>query len=103
MESTAPLKSTNKLGGSGPLPVWPPTYNMQRSTIIQPCNASGYLEPVDFYAQFGIVDIDWSNAKSVWVTPPMNDDACLIEQVNRIKAVNSETRVFVYRNCVKAL
>jgi hypothetical protein len=35
------------------LPPWPPTYDMQSSTILQPSNTDGWL-PVDL-AQWGIV------------------------------------------------
>lgn len=63
------------------VPNWEPTYDMQRSTIVQPCNMSGFLEPISFYAQFGIVDIDWSNAKSTWVQPPMSCEEQLVNQV----------------------
>ena len=41
-------------------PAWPPTWKLQSSTIIQPCNYSGMIQPIDFYAQFAVVDIDWS-------------------------------------------
>ena len=50
-------------------PHWPGNYNMQQSTVIMPCNTSGPLDP-QFFSQFGIVDVDWSNMKSVWVRPP---------------------------------
>lgn len=53
-------------GIEGRFPQFSPTYDMQSSTIVQPCNQSGFLEPPEFYAQFGIVDVDWSNAKSLW-------------------------------------
>lgn len=53
-------------GIQGRFPQFSPTYDMQSSTIVQPCNMTGFLQPPEFYAQFGIVDIDWSNAKSMW-------------------------------------
>ncbi len=40
------------------VPKWAPTWNMQQSTIVMPCNFSGLLDPV-FFSQFGLVDIDW--------------------------------------------
>lgn len=68
-----------------------------------PCNASGWLD-ADFAAQWGIVDVDWSNAKAAWVKQsPMDCQERLVEQVKRIKERNNKTRVFVYRNIVKAL
>ena len=83
------------------LPKWAPTWNMQDSTIVMPCNSSGFLEPVEFYAQFGIVDLDWSNAKSLWVHPPMNAEELLIKQASILKAVRPAVKVFVYRNLIK--
>ena len=41
-------------GEPGRFPLWPPTYDMRDSTIIQPCNMSGFLN-ASLYAQFGIV------------------------------------------------
>ena len=43
---------------------WTPTYNMSMSTIIMPCNTTGYFRP-SAVARYGIVDVDWSNAKQV--------------------------------------
>eukprot|EP00047_Mylnosiga_fluctuans_P008772 m.260071 g.260071 ORF g.260071 m.260071 type:complete len:421 (-) comp23253_c0_seq1:104-1366(-) len=85
------------------LPLWAPTWDMQESTIIMPCNKSGLLEPVEFFAQFGVVDIDWSNGKALWVRPPMDCEELLLKQAALIRAVNPKTKVFVYRNLVKAL
>jgi hypothetical protein len=82
-------------------PRWTPTWNMKSSTIIQPCNNSGFVEPIEFYAQFAIVDFDWSNAKALWVAPPMTDDLMLLQQCALLKDVNPDTRCFVYRNLVK--
>jgi len=89
-------------GQQGLFPLWPATYNMQDSTIIQPCNMSGWLDE-SFYSQFGIVDIDWSNAKQLWVQPPMSCEELLVEQAARLKAARPGVRVMVYRNIVKAL
>ncbi len=54
-------------GEPGRFPTWPVTYDMRSSTIIQPCNMSGFLD-AELYSQFGVVSIDWSNAK-VFVGP----------------------------------
>jgi hypothetical protein len=89
-------------------PKWSPTYSMAKSTIVMPCNNSGFLDP-SFAAKWGICDIDWSNLKSQWDKKnPMDCGALLLEQARRIKAVAHTTgppatRVFVYRNLVKAL
>ncbi len=34
-------------------PNWVPTWNMARSTAVMPCNYSGFVEPLEFFAQFG--------------------------------------------------
>ena len=89
-------------------PKWSPTYSMAKSTIVMPCNNSGFLDP-SFAAKWGICDIDWSNLKSQWDKKnPMDCGELLLEQARRIKAVAHTTgppatRVFVYRNLVKAL
>lgn len=89
-------------GLSGRFPIWPSTYNMQDSTIIQPCNTSGWLDAAHF-SQFGLVSIDWSNAKQLWVVPPMSCEELLVEQAARLKAARPAVRVMGYRNIVKAL
>ena len=42
-----------------------------------------------------------SNGKQIWVNPPMNCEELLLKQAAEIKAVNPNTKVFVYRNLVK--
>jgi len=81
---------------------WAPTYNMSMSTIIMPCNTTGYFEP-SAAARYGIVDVDWSNAKREWANAkPMDCEERLVQQARLIKAENPHTRVWVYRNLVKA-
>ena len=46
------------------LPRWKPTWNMSLSTVMQPCNDSGFLEPT-FASKFGIVDIVGSQTNPV--------------------------------------
>ena len=89
-------------GEPGRFPTWAQSWDMQTSTIIQPCNTSGFLDP-SFYSQWGIVDVDWSNAKALWVKPPMSAEELLVEQAARLKAARPGVRVMVYRNMVKAL
>ena len=48
---------------------YPVTWQMNQSTIIMPCNTSGYYRP-DVAAQYGLVDIDWSNEKNDWANAP---------------------------------
>ena len=82
---------------------WAPTYNMSMSTVIMPCNTSGYFDPV-VAGRYGLVDIDWRNGKNVWANGhPMDSEAMLVAQARLIKSANPATRVWVYRNLVKAL
>jgi hypothetical protein len=88
------------------LPNWKPTWDMASSTIIMPCNYSGYTtDPV--VSKFGIVDYDWSNARHDWVnSAPMDCQERLRKQAEMTKAgasKNSSIKVFIYRNLVKAL
>eukprot|EP01083_Nonionella_stella_P226043 803155_1 len=87
-------------------PKWKATYQMNRSTIVMPCNMSGYMSDsaVKEAARYGIVDFDWSNAKQLWAnTSPMDCQERLLTQAQAIKAANPTTKVFVYRNLAKAL
>mmetsp|Transcript_3192 Transcript_3192/g.6230 ORF Transcript_3192/g.6230 Transcript_3192/m.6230 type:complete len:443 (-) Transcript_3192:114-1442(-) len=85
------------------VPAWPATYDLSRSTVIMACNYSGWFDPI-FLGKWGLVDLDWSNAKNLWANAkPMDCQERLVEQVRAIKAVNPTTRVFIYRNLVKAL
>ena len=73
------------------------------STIIMPCNTSGWFD-ASFAAQYGIVDVDWSNARAQWSrSTPMDDDTRLATQAAMIKSINPDTHVWIYRNLVKAL
>ena len=75
------------------LPKWNFTYNMSRSTIIMPCNLSGWYNATAA-AEFGLVDIDWSNAKKVWSNQsPMDCEERLVTQADRVKAINPSTKV----------
>ena len=82
------------------LPKYPVTYQMNKSTVIMACNYSGYFsdDTVQKLARFGIVDIDWSNAKLLWSnTSPMDDQERLLTQAKAIKKANPSTYVWVYR------
>ncbi len=97
--AASPACSSNE-GEQGRFPLWPVTYDMRSSTIIQPCNMSGFLD-AELYSQFGVVSIDWSNAKALWVAPPMSCEEKLVEQAALLKAARPGVRVMGYRNIVK--
>jgi hypothetical protein len=62
-------------------PYKPPTYQMNMSTIIMPCNYSGFTDPKTTIG-WAIIDFDWSNGKQIWAkNHPMNDEELLQQQV----------------------
>jgi len=76
---------------------------MNASTIIMPCNNSGYTDPQST-AGWGLIDFDWSNAKKFWAAAkPMNCAEELLKQVQMTTAASPGTTVYVYRNAIKAL
>jgi len=87
-------------------PATPPyavTWQMNKSTIIMPCNESGLTDPQSTKG-WGIVDFDWSNAKTEWAkAKPMNCEEMLVEQVQKTTDASPGTTVWVYRNGIKAL
>ena len=86
------------------LPPWEPEWVLNRSTIAQPCNYSGWFD-VDLAAQFGVVSFDWANHENSYRSrafdlpgaPVYPDDADLVTQARMVKAKNNRTKVFVYR------
>eukprot|EP00056_Hartaetosiga_gracilis_P008939 m.128241 g.128241 ORF g.128241 m.128241 type:complete len:419 (-) comp13022_c0_seq6:1961-3217(-) len=88
---------------AGSVPNWEPTWNMSLSTVLMPCNMSGYMNPQSI-EKWGLVDFDWSNAKALWAnSKPMDCQERLIKQVEMASQYNSASKHFVYRNLVKAL
>ena len=66
----------------GKLPNQPPRYQMNKSTIIMPCNNSGYMDPKRTVG-WSIIDFDWSNGKAIWTKHrPMDDEVILQNQVS---------------------
>eukprot|EP00037_Helgoeca_nana_P010376 m.91137 g.91137 ORF g.91137 m.91137 type:complete len:430 (-) comp20166_c0_seq1:237-1526(-) len=89
--------------GQPTIPNMPVTYQMNKSTIIMPCNESGYTDPQSTKG-WGIVDFDWSNAKVEWAkAKPMDCEERLVEQVKLTTDASPDTTVWVYRNAIKAL
>ena len=80
-----------------------PTYNLTLSSLTMQCNGSGWSSPTRG-AQFGVVSYDWSNAKAAWAaSKPMDCEERLAHQAKLTKDANPASKVFVYRNVVKAL
>ena len=69
----------------------PPNWQLNRSTIIMPCNSTGFLDPAST-AGWSVVDFDWSNAKGTgssegWAKArPMNCEESMQEQVTLTSA-----------------
>ena len=78
------------------------TFQMNLSTIIMPCNYTGYTDP-DSTKGWGVVDFDWSNAKGTgtfdgWAKhKPMDDEEMLFQQVKMTTAATPGSTVWVYR------
>ena len=97
---------TSILNSQRLLPKWSATYQMNLSTIVMACNYSGPFSESTLkkISKFGIVDIDWSNNREYWANQkPMTCQQTLITQAQAIKKYNPKTKLFVYRNLVKAL
>eukprot|EP01079_Euglenida_sp_SAG-EU17-18_P010842 gene10842-42_t len=114
------------------VPSWTPTFQMNKSTIIMPCNNTGVTDPQSTkgYAgslmgpatsvqlsvpcacltlRWAYVDFDWSNWKGTgsadgWAKhKPMDCEELMVKQVDMTIAASPDTKVFVYRNMIKAL
>ena len=59
------------LSAVGQLPDKPPRYMMNQSTIIMPCNNSGYMDPKRTVG-WSIIDFDWSNYPRASLSSPLN-------------------------------
>ena len=67
-------------------PTWAPTWDMAASTIMMPCNTSGWFD-AELAAKYGIADFDWSNARAMWANhAPMDDGGRLITQAAKASA-----------------
>ena len=91
--------------GTFPRSPYKQTWLMNLSTIIMPCNDTGFTDPNSTLG-WGIVDFDWSNAKGTgtadgWVKhKPMDDEELLFKQVQMTTAATPGTTVWIYRNTV---
>ena len=66
---------------------------------------SGWTNPTSA-SKYGIVSFDWNNAKKLWLKPNRSESTCetlLVEQARQVKAIDSSTKVLVYRNAMYAL
>jgi len=83
------------------------TWAMNASTIIMPCNNTGFTDPQSTKG-WGIVDFDGSNAKGTGTAPgwvkhsPMDDEEMLFKQVQMTTSASPGTTVWVYRCSIYA-
>lgn len=84
-------------------PLWAPTFAMAASSIVMPCNYSGFYDLNDLEG-FGFMQFDWSNKKDRWCNDqPMTASEAIATQSEMVHARFPEAKIGVYRNGVKAL
>jgi hypothetical protein len=91
----------------GSIPPWPPTYRMNFSTIIMPCDESG-LPPAPFppaqAATWGWSFNTWVNGMYAWARDAPEDcDEVQVSQSVATAAIGRGGRQSTYRNVAKAL
>jgi hypothetical protein len=85
-----------------PLPAWPPTYRLNRSTYLYACKQDGPLDAAAL-RNWSTVDLDWSNEKDQWAKEkPMDAEERLLAQALAFRAAGAD-HAWVYRNTVSAL
>jgi len=85
-----------------PPPSWAPNWDLLASTTIQPSGDS-YFMPNHTW---GLISLDWSVAKSVWMRHGRNRTNCeavSVEGCRRLKAAGKASRCFIYHNMELAL
>ena len=84
----------------GYTPPFSPTWQLNKSTIIMPCNYTG-LTYEDVTKNWAYTDFDWSNSLEQWSSAvPMDTEERMLAQASMTKAGAPDTRVFIYRNSV---
>jgi hypothetical protein len=88
-------------------PPWPPTYRMNDSTIIMPCDENG-LPPAPFPpaqgAEWGWSFNVWTNGMNAWARDAPEDcDEVQVSQSVATAAIGRGGRQATYRNIAKAL
>jgi hypothetical protein len=59
-----------------------------------PCNETGLTDLSAPETNFGVIDFDWSNSKSLWVdAQPMNCEEMLMEQAKLTRAARPDAKV----------
>lgn len=97
-------------GRACPPPQWAPVWALNLSTVPHTpwgddisLAKPGLYDPINA-SQWGMVNFDWADGASIWQNVhPHNDEATLVEQCRRVKALGTGTKCFVYRNNELAL
>ena len=98
-------------GGPCPPPQWDPVWELNKSTTpltpwgpeIAAGNIPSFVDPKNA-SRWGWMTFDWSDANAIWQDefPHMNE-AVLLEQCKKVKALGTGTKCMVYRNVELAL
>ena len=79
------------------------TYQMNRSTVVMPCNYSGFLDKQNLAPYGGLIDVDWSNSKQQWTKhQPMDDESMLMAQMRSLRVDDPGRKLWVYRGTIYA-
>lgn len=98
MKSIAFLLFVVLLSASAYVPPYPPTWQLNKSTIMMPCSYTNFTYS-DVTMGWGITDFDWSNGLAQWSDAvPMDTDERLLMQAQLTKAAQPDTKVWIYRN-----
>jgi hypothetical protein len=114
LDSKEPMRLKNDDGSAStpptPIPALPPwdaTWSMARSTVAFPANFTGVYDPV-LAAKFGLNMFDQSNGQLLWSAhvhhfdeaPELFDmeDFLLNQQIAQVKAINPDSKAFIYRS-----
>ena len=92
-----PNPSCAKNGLPCPPPTWTPTWNLTKSTVIQP-SGDYYFMPKH---PWGLISLDWSVANKIWYTGNVSNTTCEATSntgCSMLKAAGLADRCFIYHN-----
>ena len=86
-------------------PAYPQSWQMNQSTAIMICNASGRVDP-QWAAEWSLVDLDWNGDKVNWSkSKPMTAEEDMWENMRDVKDESCRrgrcSITWVYRNGIK--
>jgi hypothetical protein len=92
-----PSPTCSKNGVPCPPPTWTPTWNLTKSTVIQPSSGT-YFMPKH---PWGLISLDWSVANQVWFLGNTSNTTCEATSITgcrMLKAAGLADRSFIYHN-----